>query len=587
MSKKTSKTIRLGSLSQTTGISTDILQQVLDGEFYYQPVVFTNKQSFAEDNLKNVPVLKKKQNFRVSIRQRTTLDEIQESEEVSELWEILGNISASDSEYLPCYDKLISKIEARLKDDNNEDELEELLSCSPLGSLVERKILEELTCIRKLQIQNENDLHELIKLYEKDEFEGDLLDLLVEKILTIVKDPEETKMLLDDRFPDNSLYYYSALALHDKLLKNAISEMISSSDAVKLDDLILFEGDDMEILLVERIVFLEKDNPENIWFNEDIFQDGSEAKEILAFGVIAATTKYDVNQNDALHSVSNTHENCSRVGRAANAKLNVLFNEYIQSLGDVNEVKELLDSFDDGDPCRKLTEEWIIDKCGEDQLTTIIDEDNENYLMNLAMRKRNAIIFNKISSAKKIEDIVGYVDIVDNIENRELTDSFYGKIVSLCNNITDIGDITFPDQSYSMYLLAKKFLVDQSNISDQEAVSENKMPDETKNLEVVIDTEEDRNKKQEEAFNYIKTITDCSEIMMFCKAFSFNDANKKNAYLRASNLLNKELQKENTDARRLKYLLTIFPARSSEWGSIIKALSNFYKKNWFENLFTV
>ena len=576
MGKKPSQRISLPSLSKATGVRETDLQLVLDDLYHYQLVRFDSQQTVIESAPEIEP--DEKINF-FQKKQKPIIESIEEADGFESLWRILCRLSYDDPEYVICYDKLVSKLEIELNKTSDEDELQELYKSSPRGSDIEKAILSKLNELRKTEVANEDDFEALIELYKKDEFEGLILDILVEKILKIISSPSEAKQLLDDVFPENSIYYYTARSRHSELLQKAIAEMNDIDDAGELYDLILNHGDDEEILLAERIVALSKNDPEAIWSKEDVFENDSEAKEILALGAIIATTEYDEEQNDTIHSIASDFESHSRIGRAANKKISVLFLNHIQSLTDVDEIKNLLERFEDGEPNRKLTEEHIIELCGEDELKQIIEDDNEHYLTDLAIQKEDIVIRDAILKAKRVSDISEYENSIDQDDDPEMANELFEKIVSLCKNRDDIDGVTIPDQSYTMYLFAKKFPADKKVVVEPVAEVIPLVINDVVSDQVV--SPDDQKKKQDETRNAIKKMTDSAEAMLLCNMIPVGDSNKRNAYQKASDLLSAELQ-TSVDIPRLRYLCKMFPKGSNEWGSIIKALSKGYEKPWYQ-----
>lgn len=559
MAKKLSDQTRLSPLSGTTGISTSDLKKILDG-------TYPTRQPFFD---KNPPPQFQKSISSPPIRQKSVLERIQENEEISELWSILSGLSYDQPEFLPCYEKLVKRAKEDANDTEDTDDLENILNYIPSGSPEEKEVINKATEIEKGEI-NSSDFDELVDMYENRSLYSSTKKHLIEKMLTVASTPEETNRLIDEVFPEGSLEYYEAIKRHREIVLASIACMRSTDDSDNIAQYIE-AGAEEEIFLAKKIVEIGT-TASDILDRKDDFKDGSEAQEILELGAIEMFTDYE-NDKDDLDNIIGDWSEASRVERAAIAKKRELLIKHAEALTNTEDMKDLLDEFEDGDPEKKKLEERIIELTNDlDELNEFENDDNE-YLELLARTKIDRLILESINGATGLGTIENYENYVEKEGTEEC--ALDEKRVELCNSKDDADNIAdeIRSNSYAVYLLAKKF--NRAAVTPvEEATVE----------EPVLQQEEERTRKDEEDTemnNKISKNNSLETAIEIYNSLPHGDINKEFAYTKAVKLLNEKLQYSHNSKEKVAGFLKLFPEGTAEWVKIIQKLAEYYPKPWY------
>lgn len=552
MKKTLSSKVRLDMLSQATNIPISKLKLILDGNFTARNVSFLDGAHPIPEKIITPPKRK----------QKNVLEEIEDCEEVDDLYQLLSRLSFNDSEFSICYEKLVNLI----KEDSagmDEDKASDLFDSAPSGSPEEKELDKQIIDFEIKNIIDEDDFDELISMYGDDNLRDTARNYLIEKIIKIANTPEMTSKLLDDVFPDDSLEYYSAAEAHIKVVSKAIDQLTSPDDSDEIAQYIS-SGSDEEILLAQKIISVAK-TPEAIMDREDDFDDGSEAQEILILGAIE---KFDDYENDdyELGEIINKWDTGSRVNRAATKKRSVILFSHLKSLTDPDDMETILDELEDGTPQKKALIERIVETTNDlDELHTLTENSNK-YITVLAENKLKRLLLEKFGSATSINDIENDDQYVADYSTEE--SELEKKLVELC---VDPDDITIRQGSYAMYLLANKFST-RSKVAKP-------VVEEIKEVEVEENTNPVLNKEFQDRLRSRISNANIEQALEIFRSDTTNTDNKELAYKRASSQLISNLS--YIDESRLCEVLYLFPEGSKEWILIVKKIAGSYEKPWW------
>ena len=551
------KRTSIRNLSTKTGISTSDLKKILSG-------TYTEKQiSFNEDY---VP---QKRTPASVFSKESLVEKINRNDEASELWNILSGISYDQPEYVVCYEKLLKQLKEEADQADDTEELDTIIVYTPSGSVEEKDLMERICSLEKKEIAEEDDFDELITMYKQRNLYPSSDDLLVGKILDLAKTPEQSFQLLEEVFPNSSMEYYRAIVWHNNVLSIAISEMKSVDDSDEIAPYI-YKGKEEEIILAKRIVEIGKDS-EDILSREDDFSGGSEAQEVLIVGAIRKCTDYK-NDEETLSNLMDSWDSGTYVHRIAFAKNRELLVAYLAKISDTEEMKELIDNFSDGDNERMKLEKRII------ELTNDLDElqefsgDSNKHLSFLSKSKLSRLLIEKINiiTLQNHDDYDSYVED-ESIEK----DAFNLKRTELCITKDDADDMvdSLEDNSYSVYLLAKKF---GSKISNPVIPAIMEAP--VQNDEKV---QEEKNLKLK---NQIRNTHIMEDAISIFDSLPAGDPNIEYAYKRAEELLVSRVEYPKSKEELINFL-DMFPSGSNSWVMIVKKIAEYYPKPWYLRLF--
>jgi hypothetical protein len=555
MVKQLSSKTNLAILSQKIGITTADLSEILNG----------TSAKFKPSFRYNEPVVQKEKLVQV-VNKKSTAEKIRETDDISDLWNLLYGLSYSEPEFIICYDKLSEQIKKETRETEDIDELTTIIGFTPPGSPEEDEINKKITQTEIKEIDEENDFYELINKYDENSLSLSSKKHLFKKILKIATTPEESYKLIDETFSNDSLEYYMAMERHHEIVTLAISSMKSTDDS---DDIAqyLLEGTDEQILLANKIVKVSK-TADDIISRKDDFTSGSEAEEILAIGAIEKFTDYK-NDVDELNDMIEEWNNGSRIQRIAIAKKRSLRIHYLSSVTNVEEMIELIEGFDNGDPEKKKLEEKIILLTNDlDELNEFINEDNKHFKL-LAKEKLDNLILEKIKSRTNSEE--DYDDYLEEESNgKDLLDI---KHIELCKSQSEADDTAdlLRNNSYALYLLAKKF--DYHNgIYSTSGIAIPQVDQNEKDAEQAIINTEIKNK--------IRWASDFETAINLYNSLPEGSENKALAYEKALELLTSRIKYSNNENELLGFLKS-FPKRTEGWSKIIQKLAEYYPKPWY------
>ncbi len=575
--RKLSDQTRLDSLSEATGIDVYELRQLLDGTARTLDQRFIKKtQSEPRPTLKPEP---QRRVTMPTIRQKSMIEEIDETEEISELWSILSRLTYDQPEFIICYEKLIKQVNDYEEIDDIE-ELEALIKELPDGSPEQDALVAKAKKIEMSEIENEDDFSELIDIYNERSIYSDSRKLLVQKLLDTARDPEDASKLLDEVFDADSAEYYLAKERHSEIVIEAIKNMkvVEDSDEIAPH---VYVGSKEEILLAKKIVEIGNDS-DDILSREEDFKTDSEAHETIVLGAIEKFDDYE-NDQEALDRLIGNWSEGSRVEKAAKAKKRTLLVAHAATLTDTDEMQELLSEFEDGDIEKKNLQDRIINGIDDlDELHNLANEDG-GYLERMAREKLDHLILERIAkyNPNSDDDIEDYIES-DTDEEMALA----MKRVELCTSKDDADDIAdnLPANSYAMYLLAKKFTkgTPTKNVAPTIEMIEDIVDANNQSEDLAAKKEEEEEAiRVEEMRKKISRNTVLKTAIEIYNSLQWDDVNKEAAYNKAAELLNNKLAYIRSEKDALE-LLKAFPEDTTGSGKILQKLAEYYKKPFWQ-----
>ncbi len=438
MTKKLSRQTHLGLLSKTTNISKDVLKRILDDNYTTRQLTFTKSEP--EQKSTSIPF----------IRTKSLSEQINETDSAKTLYGILSNITYNTAEYIVCFEKLVRVLKTDMDETDDVDELIELNRYSPSGSPIESEIIDKIIKLQIEEIDNEDDLDELCDLYEKNNLYKNSEKHLIEKILQIADTPEKIFKVVDEVFAKDSPEFYDAKVKHSEVVTTAINAMKRTDDSDDIAEY-LYLGSNEELLLASKIVEIGK-NAEDILDREEDFENDSEAHEILVLGAIDKYNDY-YNDYEDLDSLINDWSEGSKVNRFAEAKKRELLIIYCSKMRKTDDMLEILDEFNNGDPEKKKLEERIVENTDDlDELFELTDSENSN-ISSLAKTKLNNKVAERIENItiNKGDSLNEYIK--DESIEKDLLDA---KLVDLAKTDDDVDTVydIISGNSYSEYMLS-------------------------------------------------------------------------------------------------------------------------------------
>lgn len=557
--KNLSEKTNLSLLSKKLGIPIPQLKSILDG------TATVKAPGFLKKNLSNI-----QQKITTMVPKQTAMQKITAAEDASELWSILSTLSYDQPEYIVCYEKLVSFVEEETKS-NDIDDLESLLRNTPSGSLQIKMLIDKITQLELNEVNKENDFYNLIEIYENRNFYSVSHQKLVDKIISKANDPEDVDHLLENVFNVDSLEYYTVKQRHSEIVMKAIADLRSLNSIESISDYI-YIGSEEEITLAKKVVELGRDADE-ILGTYDSFDEGTEAREILAIGAIEKFTDYEQHGDDLQVLIDDWAEG-SRVSRIATAKKHELLLKHVTKVLSVDDLKELLDDFGDGDSLKKKLIEKIVELTNDlDDLQELINNYN-GYMSDLAEDKLNSILLEK-AKGYTLNSNENYDDYAD--EDSDEESALDLSLVGSCNSINDADSVNdkIRGNSYAEYLLAKKF-GGASPVKDTAPIVE-PQPSVTEALDT---KDQEQERIDTEIADRIKFTSSFDVLMGIYNSPSSSESNKELAYNKASKILEGKVDYIRSE-QELIVLFNAFPKETPGSNKIIQKLAESYTKPWY------
>lgn len=552
MTKKLSQRTHLGLLSKATNISKDVLKRILDDNYTTRQSSFTKNES--EQKSTSIPFM----------RTKSLSEQINETESVKTLYGILSNITYNTNEYVVCFEKLVRVLKTDMDETDDVDELIELSGYSPDGSPIESEIIDKIIKLQIEDIDDEDDLDELCDLYEKNNLYKNSEKHLIEKILRIANTPEKIFKVVDEVFAKDSPEFYDAKVKHSEVVTTAINTMKRTDDSDDIAEY-LYLGSNEELLLASKIVEIGK-NTEDILDREEDFENDSEAHEILVLGAIGKYNDY-YNDHEEIDSLINDWSEGSKVNRFAEAKKRELLITYCSKMRKTDDMLEMLDEFDKGDPEKKKLEARIVENTEDlDELVELTDSDNSN-ISSLAKTKLSSKIVELIENItiSKGDSLNEYIQ--DESVEKDLLDA---KLVDLAKTDDDVDTVydIISGNSYSEYMLSKKF---SNNIPTAITVP----PVQATPVQPVVNTDQqDNNEQMKRRISSNRILGTAIDLY---NSLLDGDTNKVFAHEKMIELLSFRINYSKNKEEMLE-LLKMFSKESIGYMMIVKKLASYYNK---------
>lgn len=598
--------IDLKKIARELNISIVDLKEILDGVYVPQsPAVLTKKPYTLIDAMEDArraslgeAVITSNQvieDDEYHEKQMSPFEHLATLSEPSELYDFLCSLHFSDETFIPAYQKLTHTIKEQLQENLDKDELDDLLSYAPDGSPEESTILKKIEDLEKNEIKSEDDFDELIRHYENDTYEGSSKKLLTDKLIATCTCYEDSSRLIDDVFFEGSTEYYTLLPIHQSFIHRAISEVTDNDDIRSLADSLYNDSDEL-VMLAQRIVTIKADDAREIWYYEDLFDDDSEALEVLALGALGAISKHSYAWEDLenlIDEISGSFTESSRIGRKIAQFKSEQWRNHVANLTDSEDIQNALSETKSSNPICMDTEQRLISLINDkDDLQELLNKEaSRSNLHAIAQKKMSDILQADFGNASTPEEIKDHDDYFDSPSKDE--DRWELRLAELITQPDDVSDYSFTDGSYALYCLAQRFahnpdqshqISTQKNVAPPEKIvatgpSPEQLEQERINqLEVVLLELKNNDKKFRKQIDYCTTV---AEVMKLYHEFPIGTEYRVLAYRKAVQLLPIELRNIKT-TDEAKSLLILFPKRSDEWVQIIQALSSFYPKPWYQ-----